>query len=400
MRYRLTKSPRKLRGQVLTPPALAECLANHLTGVNGSWLELGVGTGRIAEACIALRSASSYLGVEIDSKLALRAPNLNGLQIEQGDVLSPASLAHLLGGQLFDRTTGNPPFGLHALGDECRDRLANLCPGLELSGRWVPLDLYFLLESLARLKPGGEAAFVVASSIAEDARLRAFRANLIQTASEVECYELPERAFGWKAQVQTYLLVARFGRQPCRGVKVGRLAPGSLDVESSSEVSPAAAIERLDFAFHEFSEMNRALRDSSGTSSLADLGTDIIRGSRTKAQFDHLQISSFHTSDLPRVEPEVHFDLADDHGFNFAQPGDILIARVGTRCLDRHAIVATGRRHYTEAVFRIRVPRPNHARVAKWMVSEAGAQWRRAAATGTCAKHLTVSTLLQMPIPR
>ena len=399
MRYRLTKSPRKIRGQVLTPAELASCLASRLTGANGSWLELGVGTGRIAEACIDLRSASSYLGVEIDSNLAALTPKRKGLRVEMGDVLSPESLAQLLGEQRFDRTAGNPPFGLHALGEACRDRITNLCPGLELSVHWVPLDLYFVLESLSRLKPGGEAAFVVASSIAEDARLRAFRSNLIQTASEVECYELPERMFGWKAQVQSYLLIARFGTTACRSVTVGRLAAGTLEVESSADVAPVAAIDRLDFAFHEFTEMNRALSESSRTSSLLDLGADIVRGSRTKAQFDDLQIGSFHTSDLPRAHAEVRFDGAADHGFNLAQPGDILIARVGTRCLERHAIVAAGRRHYTEAVYRIQVPRPHRQRVTKWMTSDAGAKWRQAAATGACAKHLTVSTLLQMPVP-
>ena len=399
MRYRLTKSPRKLRGQVLTPTELAQCLASRLTGTNGSWLELGVGTGRIAEACIDIRGASSYLGVEIDSNLAALAPKHDRLRVEIGDVLSPTSLSQLLGDQRFDRTAGNPPFGLHALGSACRDRITSLCPGLELSVHWVPLDLYFVLESLARLKPGGEAAFVVASSIAEDARLRAFRSNLVQTASEVECYELPERMFGWDAQVQSYLLIARFGGTACRGVTIGRLAPGSLEVQSSAIVTPAAAIERLDFAFHEFTEMNRALNQSSRTSSLADLGAEIVRGSRTKAQFDDLQISSFHTSDLPRAHSEVRFDDAADHGFNFAKSGDILIARVGTRCLERHAIVAEGRRHYTEAVYRIQVPRPHRQRVARWMTSEAGARWRQAAATGACAKHLTVSTLLQMPVP-
>lgn len=399
MRYRLTKSPRKIRGQVLTPAELAQCLARHLTGTNGSWLELGVGTGRIAEACIELRSASSYLGVEIDSNLAALVPKREGLRIEMGDVLSPGALTRLLGDQHFDRTAGNPPFGLHALSEACCDRIKSLCPGLELSAPWVPLDLYFVLESLSRLKQGGEAAFVVASSLAEDSRLRAFRSNLIKTASAVECYELPERMFGWKAQVQSYLLIARFGKTACRSVTVGRLAAGSLEVESSAEVPPAAAINRLDFAFHEFTEMNRALRESSRTSLLSELGANIVRGSRTKAQFDDLQISSFHTSDLPRAHSKVRFDDAAVQGFNFAQPGDILIARVGTRCLDRHAIVASGRRHYTEAVYRIQVPRPHRQRVAQWMASDAGAKWRQAAATGSCAKHLTVSTLLKMPIP-
>lgn len=400
MRYRLTKSPRKLRGQVLTPPNLASCLVSHLTPGQGSWLELGVGTGHIAEACVAARDPQSYLGIEIDPKLAMLAPTSAPVRIAIADVLSPGSLARTVGDDLFDRTIGNPPFGMHSLDEPCRDRIQALCPGLELSVNWVPLDLYFLLESLARVKKGGEAAFIVASPIAEDMRLRAFRKALIETASEVECYELPERAFGWDAQVQSFLLVARFGQRACRAVKLGRLAGLSLEVESQCCVEPAAAIDRLDFGFHEFTAMNQALRDRPNTMSLHELGATIVRGSRTRAQFDELEIESFHTTDLPRASSEVRFNDAMDHGFRFAQAGDILIARVGTRCLDRQAVVLSGRRHYTEAVYRIEVPTKSRKRVASWVTSDAGAQWRRAAATGSCAKHLTVGTLLSMPVPR
>ena len=400
MRYRQTKSPSKLRGQVLTPHNLADCLVGQLRGTQQAWLELGVGTGRIAQACIQGRDPESYIGVEIDPRLAALAPSDERLHVTMADVLSPASLFKTLGDQLFDRTAGNPPFGLYALDENCRNRIEALCPGLELSLNWVPLDLYFVLESISRLKAGGEAAFIVASPIAEDARLRAFRKALIETACEVECFELPERAFDWKAQVQTYLLVARFGNAPCRRVRVGRLSLGSLEVATECWVDPAAAIEHLDFGFHEFTAMNRSFKALPNTRSLGELGAHIVRGSRTKAQFDELDIRSFHTTDLPRSSSEVHFDNATDHGFKFAQEGDILIARVGTRCLDRQAVVVAGRRHYTEAVYRIEVPRQHQKRVASWVASEAGARWRRAAATGSCAKHLTVGTLMNMPVPR
>lgn len=78
---------------------------------------------------------------------------------------------------------------------------------------------------------------------------------------------------------------------------------------------------------------------------------------------------------------------------------DILLPRVGTRCIDRHALVVKGQRHYTEAVYRLRVPVRHHAQVADWVLSEAGTEWRRAAARGSCAKHITVAALMEMPVP-
>lgn len=399
MRYRLTRSTKTRRAQVLTPPQLARRAVELLSGHGDTWLELGSGNGRIAQACLDARRPSSYVGVELDKGLLSGSPIDSRASFLHGNVLTPTGLSALLGEQRFSRTIGNPPYGMQALDLACQARIAELCPGIRQIVDWVQLDLYFILESLARLKRPGEAAFIVGAPIAEDVRLKAFRQALMLAASEVECFELPGDAFDKKAEVQSFLLVARFGAAKLKRVRLGKMAGAGLDVVATRWINPELAIHRLDFAFHESQALSTALRQKPGCRTLEELGASVVRGSRTRAQFDALGIECFHTSDFPQEGAEVRFTLDHDHGFQSAVASDILLPRVGTRCMDRQALVVKGLRHYTEAVYRLRVPARHHQQVADWVLSEAGTGWRQAAAKGSCAKHITVSTLMEMPVP-
>lgn len=399
MRYRLTHSAQSSRAQVMTPPRLARRVVESLSGSDDDWLELGSGTGNIAQQCLDLKSPRGYVGVELDKQLLRQVPLDSRAQFLEGDVLSPRILSNLLGSSTYSRTIGNPPYGMLAMSHDAKRRVADLCPGIPQIVDWVQLDLYFMLESLARLRRPGEAAFIVGAPIAQDSRLLAFRQALVSAASEVECYELPHDVFDKKAEVQSYLLVARFGSSRLKRVRIGRLAGDGLDIVEDRTITTAQAAHRLDYAFYDLEWMSRSLRRSPGCVTLGELGASVVRGSRTRAQFDELGIDYFHTSDFPRDGAEVRFSLDRDHGYQAASKGDILLPRVGTRCLDRQALVAQGRRHYTEAVYRLRVSKQHHAKVVDWVLSEGGTQWRQAAAKGSCAKHLTVAALMSMPVP-
>lgn len=383
----------------MTPPRLARRLLDFLPGGGQSWLELGSGDGRIAKACMDARKPTEFVGVELDEQLLRASPAHPRARFIHGDVLTPLGLATQLGPQLFSRATGNPPYGMQAMPLEAQRRVAELCPGIPQVLDWVQLDLYFVLESLARLCRPGEAAFIVGAPIAQDARLVAFRRALLASASEVECYELPKDVFDKKAEVQSYLLVARFGQARLTKAVVGRLSGVDLRVEAQRWIPMEEAQRRLDFGFYEFQELTFELKQRAGMSALRDLGASIVRGSRTRWQFHELGIPHFHTTDFPPDSKEVRFSRDRDHGFQFASAGDILLPRVGTRCLDKQALVTKGQRHYTEAVYRLRVAPRHHARVVEWVLGDSCTRWRQAAAKGSCAQHLTVASLLAMPVP-
>lgn len=399
MRYRTAGSISARRGQVLTPTALAARLAQSVRVEGGEWLELGSGSGRLMRACLASRSLTRYVGVECDQRLAARCTAKPPVELFEADVLQPEALQKVLGTRRFSCVLGNPPFGVEKLTASAVDRLRALYPDAKVVNEWARLDLYFMLESLSRLKRPGEAAFIVAAPIVQDATLSSFRQTLIDSATELECYELPLKTFERRAEVQSFLLVARFGLRRGATVTLGRLADRDFRIEQTRRVSREAAISRLDLAHHEFVDFNQALMRRGGFRSLAQLGASVCRGSRSRRQFEAMELEHFHTSDFPLVGGDISFGKMPRSEFQMATAGHILVPRVGSRCIDRVAFVAKGQRPYTEAVYRIAVPDSARAAVFDWMGCEDGKAWRRRAAQGSCAKHLTVSSLMTMPVP-
>lgn len=398
-RYRAVTDTRARLGQVMTPPLLADAVVRLLGAHGGSWLELGSGSGRLAEAVRSGADPRSYIGVELEPAMIERCPSWPGFRYVQQDVLATASLAKALELQAFDSVIGNPPYGMQCFSAEAEARLQSLCPELNLQGGWAPVDLYFVLESLSRLKPNGVAAFIVGADIPCGLQSMPFRRLLLERASEVECYELPQFAFGRSsAEVQAYVLIARYGRSPLKHVTLGRMDE-AFRLSALRTVALATAIEGMDLGRHEFQEMDQELRRSSDGITLKDLGVSIVRGSRTRAQFAQLGVQHFHTSDFPKLGTEISLEGESGAGYQQATVGDILLPRVGTRCLERKAIVVEGVSAFSDAVFRLRVPSKHQERIVRWMTSGECASWRRAAARGACAKHLTVSTLLSMPVP-
>ncbi len=398
-RYRAVTDVRARLGQVMTPPLLADAVVRLLGVRGGNWLELGSGSGRLAEAVRNGADPHSYVGVELESAMIGLCSSWPGFRYVQQDVLATGSLAKALEQQMFDSVIGNPPYGMQAFSAEAKARLQSLCPELNLQGSWAPVDLYFVLESLARLKSDGAAAFIVGADIPCGLQSMPFRRLLLEMASEVECYELPQFAFGRAyAEVQAYVLIARYGRRPLTHVTLGRMDE-ELRLSSLRKIVPSHAIESMDIGHHEFQEMDEALRRSSDGITLRDLGVSIVRGSRTRSQFAQLGIQHFHTSDFPKSGMEISLEGASGEGYQQAIVGDILLPRVGTRCLEHKAVVVEGQSPFSEAVFRLRAPSKHQERLVRWMTSGECTSWRRAAARGACAKHLTVGTLLSMPVP-
>lgn len=397
-RYRAVKDSRTRLGQIMTPPPMADALLRLLGSSRGNWLELGSGSGRLADAVRTSAAPQSYVGVEVEASMIELCQKHPGFEYIQQDVLSPASLRGLLEGREFDHVVGNPPYGMHSLPPKAKERLLKFCPDLEVASSWTPIDLYFLLESLSRLKSTGTGAFIVGADIPCSAKSIPFRRMLIEQASEIECYELPIKAFGYRVEVQSFMLIVRLGRTPARQVVLGRL-DDKFQVTSLRHLERDLAVRNMGLTHHEFKEIDEKLRRLSRGITMKDLGVSITRGSRSRSEFSQLGVEHFHTSDFRNSGMEISLDGKNSSDYQQATVGDILLPRVGTRCLEHKAIVISGEGPYSESIFRVRAPAKNQDRVIRWISSDTCASWRKSAAQGACAKHLTVTSLLGMPVP-
>lgn len=400
MRNVATKSKEKSLGQVLTPPNLASRLAQSFSGPNKTWLELGIGSGRIAQACIDQLQPKLYLGVDIDSDILATCHPFACTQLIQADVLNTSLLHQVIGDQKFDCVVGNPPYGLSPISYQAQERLSYLCPNLPSTSLWGQLDLFFVLESLSKLKRPGQAAFIVSSTLIENYKFKSFREQLLSEASEIECYELPLSTFKGKAEVRSFLLILRYTSTKTNNCQViiGKIDGEQFNIVDQQIISVEEGISNLNFSHHRFLQFDATLRKRRNCVPLNELGVKISRGSKSKSEFNHLGITHFHLSDFPNNSTEIHSYSHFNDRFKSAQPGDILIPRVGSRCLTRQAIMIKGSIPFTDSIYRLQLPANHRHPVLSWLSSAEGQIWRELAAQGSCAKHLTLKSLLSMPI--
>jgi hypothetical protein len=128
------------------------------------------------------------------------------------------------------------------------------------------------------------------------------------------------------------------------------------------------------------------------------IGGKIYRGNLSRNTLLQQQVPHFHTTSFPVSENEVTLDSDVQDGLPFAREGDILLARVGSRCLDRQVIVKSGKRAITDCVYRLQLPEETVHTAMASLTSTHGKLWRQMNAKGACAKYLTKESILSMPL--
>lgn len=394
MRYRKLRTRGDTLGQFFTPAEIASLLARGLKQAPDSVLELGAGHGALASAVLSRFPNTQATLVELDGRLLrhLRQTYV-GHRVLGGDVLTQLERMHL--NDAYETVIGNPPFGEFAVNANDQVALRNRFPGCDRGG-WVRQDLAFLHESWSRVAAGGEMAIVLASPIICDPAFLDVRRWLLSEAGHASVCELPENTFE-DAEVGTYLLTLRHrgrGRR-ARSVLLDRYL-GDGRHQGRIDISVEAAIQRMDYRFNEIRVI--AGKKWSKAPSLESLGAHIVRGSRSHGDFEQAGIPHIHTTDFTNDSIRMRLGRHQAEGVQLARTGDILVPRVGSRCLLREAMIVSGTQPITEAVFRIRVTPPNRSRVFDSLGSKSGRLWRQAHARGSCAKHLTIGDLFQFPV--
>ena len=109
--------------------------------------------------------------------------------------------------------------------------------------------------------------------------------------------------------------------------------------------------------------------------------------------------SLFHTSPFPSNN-KIKVNLKNSPVFDdiFAEPGDILIARVGKRCIGKVTMVNSGKRVISDCVYRLRAPKKYRYRMFSYLISVKGQQWLRVVAHGVCAQVISKRDLLHFPL--
>ncbi|ABR91873.1 Hypothetical protein mma_3028 [Janthinobacterium sp. Marseille] len=384
-------------GQFATPDWIADILCSRLSSGLKSVADLGVGKGALS---LALRNRvldCSIVG--IDKHLLpdgdQETMQAQGIHLITKDIGRPKFSDWFLKQYgAVSTVISNPPF-INVLNSPLIDSVLAKNSLGNRGAKVQRLDLIFLAHAMKMITQQGEIAFILPRSAFATASSRTWLQSMIHNFGLAEIIALPSNAYH-EAEVETAILIFRPGMRRAGKINVTLFrAEGKSKIDRIGNFSPAVLVAELSGL--------RTITPNSKAKTLLGLGTSVARGRYSSNSLASNGIPHFHTTSFQAYpSSQIRFDdtaAADDtHGA--AQEGDILIARVGTRCLGRAAFVLGGKQQISDCVYRITAPAVNRHQIWEFLSSEEGRTWQRSLARGACAKFITQQDLLAAPLPR
>jgi hypothetical protein len=357
-------------------------------------LDLGAGRGALLTALNGRWPTVRLHAAELDSggclTLSKRFPEL---KLFRGSGLSGDLLGALqLDCASIDVAVCNPPYLTHEHNNFTQHLLRDA--GIEgcLQLKKLSSDLLFLAQNLRLLRNGGELGIILPDTLISGYEYAPFREALLTNHGVFGVIQIPSLAFAG-AEAQTHALLIRRG---CSTNDLVSLWQSAVDGGLRDEVKVPSnlLIHRMDHGYHAW----RVGQSTADGPTLTELNAEIKRGSLTHSQCRERGLDTFHTGDFESTGLIRLVRSPQPHGVISAEVGDILIARVGTRCIGRVGRVVEGHAAITDCVYRLRVPDPWREPLWRSLRSQAGQAWLQANAYGVCARSISKRDLLRFRV--
>lgn len=362
-------------------------------------LDLGAGHGALLTAARRRWPNAMLHAVEPHGQghafLRMRFPGINSQRLDGLDLHLEQALGFIP--DSMDVAVCNPPYlqfsnqtKYHSLFTE-----ANLPSCLNLSA--LSTDLVFLAQNLRLLKTQGELGIIVPDGLLTNQCFQSLREDLLSHHQVCSIIQLPDHIFH-HTEARTHILVVRKNGMTNHALELHR-ANRDGAITESIQVNSADLVKRMDFQFWHW--QRHGLKPSSALIglNLAELGAEIKRGRLTKNDYERAGVGYFHTCHFQYHGEFIELPKSpiSEHGL-IAEPGDILLARVGKRCIGRVGLVKQGHLPITDCVYRIRVAEPYRYQVLATLNSPSGQHWQKAYAHGVCAQVISKADLLNFII--
>ncbi|WP_084545437.1 class I SAM-dependent methyltransferase [Cupriavidus malaysiensis] len=376
-------------GQYATPADLAKLVVSRFGNNVETAIDLGSGPGALTRALQARYPMVNVTMIDIDRIGEQADVDPDRTRFLQRSVLSVGFATRIRNEfGAFDVAISNPPF-VTVRSDPPRYLTEALQS--QVGAPRYRAELAFAAQALKCVGERGAAAIFMPSEILRPTDGMSTIEALLHLELE-ELLVLPGRVFR-HVEVDTVALI--FRRRGARRKKV-RLYTVSSDFSLSyCGWKTCPEIEDLLFSIKRPA--------GTGARTLGAIGAGVKRGRHSSSQLREMARPFFHTTSFGTTRAlEVAFDSSpkfQGEEFVVAKQGDILIPRVGSRCMDKAAIVTAGARPISDCVIQLRLPDAMIGNVWDFISSEQGVIWRRSLTRGSCAKFIPQASLLSTPLP-
>jgi hypothetical protein len=272
-------------------------------------------------------------------------------------------------------------------------------PGLSSRHGLRRTEMSFFARALVEARRRkGLVAMIMPSAFAAGIQYARYRAALLEHYRVLKAIEIQDGGYR-NTEATTTLLIIDTARRPTRRVEISRYIAkeDELTVIYRGRVSPD---QRLDARYWAAVHLHNTKAPT-----LGEVGAEIQRGRRSKAEALKDSQIVLHTTDLCRISgQQIRLPKSNDRRASlrgsdvFAEAGDFLIARTGTRVRWDPIEVAAGAAPISDHLLRIRAPKDVQLAVKASLHHPDFACWLASISKGVCATVLTKRELLQMPL--
>ena len=348
-------------------------------------IDIGCGELGLLKAARKRWGGAKLIGYDIDPK------HTSGISDEKillnlGDGLDPDLSQRIeeIHGRI-DLAVSNPPYITvdRTLKTQNILRRACLLEGVSQTQTLFPAELIFLAQNLLVMKDQSELGIILPSSFISGERWKPLRELLISQYTITCCLEIPSKSFS-KTEVSTYALFIK--KEKSTSSSKNQVMLKSIYSTNSISINVTDAIHRLDYSY--YYNLSSPLHQKLHHHDVIE----IFRGNKTHACLNENNVTHFHTTDL-KNDTQILYGHSSNipKGVRFASQGDILISRVGTRCLGKAGYLASGRIAVSDCILVVRALSSSH--LWETISNENFKDYILKIALGSGAKYITKSIL-------
>jgi type I restriction enzyme M protein len=400
-------------GRYYTKNDIGALLIDQMDGLSPSRiLDLGAGAGSLSKAALERWSDVELLTVDVDAAAQIHLINLfSGTGCSKHNHIRADALSSRLPvlisakAEFIDAAVCNPPF----IVPKWRKGFAQIIEEAGFSGCLsvladVDAALLFLAQNMRLLSANATLGIILPDSLVSAFKYRLFRKELLARYMVRKVIRLPRSSFV-NTDAQAYIVVISKGSATTQKIPLIKF---SSTCETGSEVwvNVDDAIERLDYGYHA-----QRLDQHRQQHNCVPLGTfveELKRGSLSSAEARLARFPVLHTTNITAQLAGSWCDLTEfgqvpnklvvNKQVVCAEPGDILVARVGRNLEQKVLGVSSGYPALTDCVYKLRVQKQSQDKVLLQLSSPQGQAWLASRAYGVSARHLTKTDLLAFPI--
>ena len=325
-------------------------------------LDLGIGDGALSYASLSRWPQANITAFDIDENICKKYTNNTQIRVTKENVLSDNFGDNIL--KKYDLAICNPPFS-KIKKREYFDQLFEKANLLECKHiKQLTADLLFLTLNLIFIKENGCCAIILPDGPLTRVDYKPFREALLNNYRVSKVVELPEKSFRG-TEARTHILIIH-NQMPIDSYTELSLMGKDGIITDSIYLHQNELVYRLDYTYNKW-KLNTSTKSSS-----SNLPISIKRGSfmykeLRETNYNYLHSNSYTDGECLRFD---NFDYSHLNNKVIAVAGDIVMCRVGKRCVGKIGYIESGKVVLSDCIYKITVPKTNSKRLFKLLCSK------------------------------